>query len=179
MTPKEHQDRPVSPLPSDSDTAPDPAPEPKPTKKPRRQYTEAERKAHEESLAKARAARAANRVNSVKWPIKNRQRCKELYEQDVEKRADEKVKELAEKFAMEKQEREEFERWKQFKAKADAYVPPPPPEPAMPPEPATQKTKPKSKPKAKPKSQQCAKSSKQAPLSSTDPFESFINQFLS
>ncbi|KAJ3028973.1 hypothetical protein HDV00_009894 [Rhizophlyctis rosea] len=84
--------------------------------KKKRQISPEQKKVMMENLAKAREARAANRVNLSKYPKEKRARTKELYEADIEKKAEEKARKLAQELLeKEKQEAEllEFRKWKE------------------------------------------------------------------
>ena len=66
-----------------------------------------------ENLEKARVAKAANRKNVTKYPVKKRERAVEMYKEDIETKAnalaEKKARELAEKLIREEKEREELE----------------------------------------------------------------------
>ncbi|KAJ3027891.1 hypothetical protein HDV00_010790 [Rhizophlyctis rosea] len=68
-----------------------------------------------ENLAKAPEARAANRKNVTKYPKAKRERAKELYEEDIEKKAQERAAALAEELLRKKEEQKELEEYRQWK----------------------------------------------------------------
>lgn len=69
-----------------------------------------------ENLQKARETRAANRKNVTKYPKAKRERAQQMYQEDIDKKAAEKARVLAEELLKKRQEEEELEeyrRWKQ------------------------------------------------------------------
>ncbi|KAJ3051750.1 hypothetical protein HK097_007238 [Rhizophlyctis rosea] len=102
-----------------------------------------------ENLAKAREAKKKELKNPTvrltKYPKEKRERAKEMYEEDIEKKAEAKAKELAFKLLKEEREKEEmeaFQAWKESQKSA--------PEPRTKKKAAT-KPKPKAKAATKPK----------------------------
>ncbi|KAJ3029111.1 hypothetical protein HDV00_009779 [Rhizophlyctis rosea] len=89
--------------------------EPEPPKK-KRQVSPEQKAKMLENLAKARETRAANRRNVTKYPKAKRERAQELYQEDIDKKAAEKARLLAEELIKKRQQEEELEeyrRWKQ------------------------------------------------------------------
>ena len=73
-----------------------------------------------ENLEKAREKRAMNRANLAKYPKEKRERTKELYEADIEKKAEIKAQKLAEELLRKKEqekELEEYRKWKESQGK--------------------------------------------------------------
>ncbi|KAJ3024495.1 hypothetical protein HDV00_000911 [Rhizophlyctis rosea] len=68
-----------------------------------------------ENLQKAREARAANRRNVTKYPLKKRERTMELYAADIEKKAEQKAHKLAEELLQKKEQEKELEEYRQWK----------------------------------------------------------------
>lgn len=85
-----------------------------------------------ENLAKAREAKKKELKNPgvrlSKYPKEKRERAKEMYEEDVDRKAEEKAKELAQKLIEEekqKQVMEEFKAWKESQKHAKESTPAP------------------------------------------------------
>jgi len=68
-----------------------------------------------ENLEKAREKRAMNRANLAKYPKEKRERTKELYEADIEKKAEIKAQKLAEELLRKKEQEKELEEYRKWK----------------------------------------------------------------
>ncbi|KAJ3030389.1 hypothetical protein HDV00_008953 [Rhizophlyctis rosea] len=81
-----------------------------------------------ENLARAREQRNINRTNTTKYPKgKKRERAKEMYEADINAKAEEKAKKLAEELIAKKQQEEElseFRKWKESQTEKPADTEP-------------------------------------------------------
>lgn len=84
--------------------------------KQKRKVSEEARKVMLANLEKARATRAANRRNVTKYPKHKRDRALEMYQKDVESKAQEKLRLLAEETLRKKEEEKELEQFRKWKA---------------------------------------------------------------
>ena len=128
--------------------------------KKKRQISPEARKTMLANLEKAREARAANRANITKYPKEKRDRAKQMYQEDVERKAEEKARLIAEEILSKKEQERELEEYRQWKKKSQSSQ-------SLEEEPEVVAPKPKAKPKPKPKPKQPSAKSAAAPSKST------------
>ena len=113
------------------------------TTKKKRQVSPEQKANMLEILEKTRFARAANQKNVTKYPKAKRERAQEMYQVDIEKKAEGKARLLAEELLRKKEEQaelEQFRKWKQSQSQSKE------PKESLPEEP---EPKPKKKPSKK------------------------------